>query len=217
MDQTIAAGWYEDKKNVDEMVHWNKGKLKKWEETVTGSFFQNGKVLDIGCGMGREAYALHDKGFSVTGIDNSREVIRQVTRFSKENGYDLPFLYYDGQVLPFEAASFDTVIIWAQTFGLLYGDDYKNSFLRECYRVLKTGGILSFSGHDYQYIIENYNKFARGRKFYPYDNSEIYWEMFLPEELSAFAQYAGFTVLTYERGEIYTPKDGYVLHCLCKK
>jgi hypothetical protein len=27
----IVRQWYEDKKNVDEMVHWNKGKLKKWE------------------------------------------------------------------------------------------------------------------------------------------------------------------------------------------
>lgn len=217
MNQIIVSDWYEDKKNIDEMARWTKGKLKKWEETDTCSFQQNGKVLDVGCGMGREAFALTDKGFSVVGIDISKEVIRQVARLSEENGYDIPFYHYDGKVLPFDDHSFDTVIIWAQTFGLLYGDDYKSSFLRECYRVLKNGGILSFSGHDYRYIVENYKQYTKARQFYPYPNSDIYWEMFLQEDLSEFAQIAGFAVLACERGEIYKPEDGVVLHCVCCK
>ncbi len=40
-----------------------------------------------------------------------------------------------------------------QTFGLMYGDEYKHSFLTECKRVLKDGGLISFSGHDYNFEI----------------------------------------------------------------
>lgn len=217
MSQKIVSDWYEDQKNVDEMVHWDKGKLKKWEECVAQSFPENARILDVGCGMGREAFALTDKGFSVVGIDISLVVIKEVTHWSKKKGYDIPFLCYDGKKLPFDDCSFDVVIIWAQTFGLLYGDEYKADFLQECFRVLKAGGILSYSGHDHQYILENYKQYLQERKFYPYADSEIYWECFRPKELSAHARNLGFTVLACERGEIYKQEDGVILHCLCRK
>ena len=67
--------WYENKKNVDEMIHWNKGKLKKWEQAVVNYFPKEAKILDIGCGMGREAFALYEMGCSVGGIDISEDVI----------------------------------------------------------------------------------------------------------------------------------------------
>lgn len=166
----VVHQWYADKKNVDEMIHWNKGELKKWEQTVISYFPKKAKILDIGCGMGREAFALSDLGFSITGIDISEEVIRQVTQLSLKNDYNIPFLIYDGNTLPFDNESFDVVIIWAQTFGLLYGDTYKRSFLNECKRILKIGGLVSFSGHDYEYLAEHYKQCTNGRKFYPYVN-----------------------------------------------
>lgn len=216
-DLEIVREWYENETNVAEMVHWVNGKLKKWETAVAEKFPEKAKILDIGCGMGREAFALCGMGFTVTGIDISREVIEQVTQTAKTNNYPIDFLWYDGEKLPFEDGSFDVVIIWAQTFGLLYGDVYKSTFLKECRRVLKSGGILSFSGHDYDYLSENYKQFTDGKKFYPYAETKLYWELFLPGELRAFAENAGFTVSECARGEIYRPEDGVILHCLCNK
>lgn len=213
----IVREWYEDKKNVDEMLHWNMGKLKKWEQGVTEYFPENAKVLDVGCGMGREAFKLNNMGFSVIGIDISEEVINQVKELSIQNGYSIPFIVYDGHSLPFDDDAFDVVIIWAQTFGLMYGDTYKIGFLNECRRILKKDGLLSFSGHDYRYETKNYKQFLDGRKFYPYANSVIYWETFLPEELITYAESVGFMVMLCEQGEIYKPEDGVVLHCLCRK
>ena len=76
----------------------------------------------MGCGLGREAFALSDREFVVTGIDISHEVISRVTTLSSEKGYDITFKGYDGHKLTFENNSFDAVIIGAQTFGLLYGN-----------------------------------------------------------------------------------------------
>lgn len=213
----VVRQWYENKKNVNEMIHWNKGNLKKWEQSVVGFFPKEAKVLDIGCGMGREAFALSDMGFSVVGIDISEEVIKQVVQLALNNRYDIPFLVYDGHKLPFEDESFEVAIIWAQTFGLLFGDTYKTSFLEECRRVLKKGGVVSFSGHDSEYLAEFYKQYTIGRKFYPYSDAEIYWESFLLEELISYAENAGFSVVLCEQGEIYKPEDGVVLHCLAKK
>ena len=216
-EQSVVKSWYEDKTNVDEMQHWNVGKLKRWELDVAARFPQGARILDIGCGMGREAFALSDMGYFVTGIDISDEVIRQVTTCAGQNGYKIPFICYDGHSLPFEDNSFDVVIIWAQTFGLLYGDSYKNEFLRECRRVLTDGGLLSYSAHDFAYETEHYEKYLVGRKFYPYADTELYWETFLPDELKYFAEAAGFSVILCDIGEIYKPEDGTILHCLCKR
>ncbi len=92
----IVHKWYEDKENVDEMVYWNKGELKKWERAVADFFPREAKILDIGCGMGREAFALFDLGFSIIGIDISEEVIKQVTKLSLKNCYDIDFLVFNG-------------------------------------------------------------------------------------------------------------------------
>jgi ubiquinone/menaquinone biosynthesis C-methylase UbiE len=210
----IVRQWYEDKKNIDEMVNWQKGKLKKWEQEVAEVFPKEAKILDVGCGMGREAYVLTDMGFSVTGIDISKEVISQVTQLSKQNGYNIPFLIYDGHILPFDDNSFDVVVIWAQTFGIMYGDAYKASFLNECRRVLKKNGLLSFSGHDYRYEIEHYKQYTEGRKFYPYANSEIYWKHFYLRNLQVMQETQVFPLYSVKTGKYINLKTGrYCIAC----
>lgn len=213
----IVNEWYETKKNVDEMVHWEKPTLKKWESTVSKLFPQKAKILDVGCGLGREAFVLSDMDFTVTGIDISHEVLNQVKTLSSQKGYNITFDWYNGHVLPFENNSFDIIVIWAQTFGLLYDNGYKREFLSECKRVLKNGGLLSFSGHDYRFLLDNYINFMKDRRFYPYADTELYWETFETSELAKFAEDAGYTVLLCEKGEIYKPEDGTILHCLCRK
>jgi SAM-dependent methyltransferase len=51
------------------------------------NFFSNnptrGKLLDVGCGQGRDAIALARLGYEVTGIDNSAVGIQQMERIAK--------------------------------------------------------------------------------------------------------------------------------------
>ncbi len=212
----IVSQWYEEKKHVDEMLEWNPT-LKEWEQSVIRFFPEGAKILDIGCGLGREAFVLSDMGFDVTGVDISGEVIAKVTQLAAARGYTVPFIEYDGKKLPFPDESFDVVLVWAQTFGLLYGEDYKLECMAEWKRVLKKGGLVSFSAHDYRYLEEHHPDCLQGRKFYPYANAHIYWEAFEAPELIGFADRAGLEVILYEKGRIYKPEDGTVLHCLCRK
>ncbi|MFQ8584497.1 MAG: class I SAM-dependent methyltransferase [Holdemania massiliensis] len=127
--RSIVTEWYETKENVNQMEHLESSHLKKWVLTVAKLFPEKSKILDVGCGLGREAFVLSDMGFVVTGIDISHEVITRVTALSSEKGYDITFEWYDGHKLPFENNSFDAVIIWAQTFDLLYGNEYKHGVI----------------------------------------------------------------------------------------
>lgn len=52
-----------------------------------------GKLLDLGCGQGRDAIPLARLGYSVTGLDNSKVGIDQMLDRSKKEGLEI-----DGQV-----------------------------------------------------------------------------------------------------------------------
>ena len=56
-------------------------------------FPRKGKVLDLGCGQGRDAIPLARLGYSVTGIDNSRVGIDQMNEIGLKEKLNL-----DGQV-----------------------------------------------------------------------------------------------------------------------
>lgn len=213
----IVSDWYEKEEHIDEMKGWDKGKLKIWEQQVTDKFPPGAKILDIGSGMGREAFTLYRQGFEVVGLDISKYAVEKSNEEALKRDCEVKFYHYDGKHIPFKDEMFDIVIIWNQTFGLLYGDDYKENYIRECKRVLKQGGLISYSGHSLQYISEHYNGYLKGNKFYPYNEGNIYWETFTLEELEAYAKKVSFEILLSGRGEIYVPEDGTILHCLCKK
>lgn len=71
----LFSEWYETKKNVDEMVHWEKPKLKKWELAVTEFFPAEAKILDVGCGLGREAFVLSDMGIRLRELTFLRKLL----------------------------------------------------------------------------------------------------------------------------------------------
>src|SRR5438552_1546934 len=50
---------------------------ENWSPTEKRAIeFVKGKVLDVGCGAGRHSLYLQEKGFDVTGIDNSPDAIK---------------------------------------------------------------------------------------------------------------------------------------------
>lgn len=212
-----VKAWYETEENVHEMKSWADKGLKIWEERVSAQFPPCAHILDIGCGMGREAFALSRRGFALTGLDISEEAIHQAAELAGEKGYSIPFYVYDGHHFPFADGAFDVVLIWAQTLGLLYGNTYKEEIFSECRRVLAADGLLSFSGHDADFLMGNYHEYVEDGRFYPYRDHTVYWETFRAETMTALAEKSGFTVLSCEKGEIRRPEDGTVLTCLCKK
>ena len=98
------------------------------------------RVLDVGCGPGRHAHALAERGVDVVGVDLSTEFVA-LAKSSAPAG--AAFVRGDARHLPV-APAFDAVISLCQGgFGLLGDDD--GVALREMARALAPHGVLAFT------------------------------------------------------------------------
>lgn len=115
-------------------AHWEKGHLSQVKKFI--KYLKKGaKILEIGCGSGRDSIFLAKKGFDVVGIDISAEAIKKAK--AKSKGYsNLSLIRGRAEHLPFKTSSFDAVYsIWTLQFCPL------KQAAKEIYRVLKKGGI----------------------------------------------------------------------------
>lgn len=95
------------------------------------------KILDIGSGTGHQVKMLHDKGYSVEGIDQSKSMIQKSKTL------------YPGLVIK-QADALDSMIYPGGSFthiNALYFTIYymknKRAFFENCYKWLKPGGYLN--------------------------------------------------------------------------
>ena len=103
-------------------------------------------VLDLGCGTGRHAVALAEKGYQIVGIDLSEGMLRQAQYAARERAVSLHLIQADAT--RFSTASwFDAAICLCEgAFGLLNiqddPDTHDRRILENLYASLKPGGQL---------------------------------------------------------------------------
>jgi ubiquinone/menaquinone biosynthesis C-methylase UbiE len=104
----------------------------------------DGRVLDVGCGIGTHSIWLARQGLPVVGVDVSEAAIRQAEHRARTAGVTVEWLVADGKNLPFGDASFDAIF----DRGTYHHQDAdKERYVREVMRVLKPGGrylLLAF-------------------------------------------------------------------------
>lgn len=103
-----------------------------------------GKILEIGCGNGRDSFFFAYHGFSVTGIDISQRAIaickKNKTAFIKKRiikKSQIKFLVADTEKLLFKEKSF----IGVYSIGVLHNTNLEKS-LKELARVIKNNGLI---------------------------------------------------------------------------
>lgn len=118
--------------------------INEIENKLQGLISERGKnlsVLDVGCGAGFFEILLGNRGFIVTGIDLTLEMVvkaNEMIKRSSRNPDNTKALQMDAEKLDFGDETFDVVISRNLTWNLPHPVDA----YREWLRVLKKGGIL---------------------------------------------------------------------------
>lgn len=125
--------------------------------------FENvGKVLDAGCGIGRNSVYLAQKGCEVHAVDFSETALTKVEDLAMKAGVKEKITTYNcllTEPFPFRESSFDLVLD-SYVFCHFTNNQFKENYRKELYRMAKLGGIVfssvfSFDDEYYKEIIEN--------------------------------------------------------------
>ena len=99
------------------------------------------RVIDIGCGHGRYAIALAERGLDVIGFDFSVALLDRARKFATELRAPVHWTRGDMRQLPFRSECAGGAILM-DAFGFFETDEEHDDALREAARVLTPGGRL---------------------------------------------------------------------------
>jgi SAM-dependent methyltransferase len=123
--------------------------LRRWEEALLASVMpEPGTVLVVGCGSGREAFALEDRGWTVTAVDVTPALLEVALGEARARDSEVRFELVDGVDLPLQDDAVDAVTLWSQVLNNVPTRAGRAVLMREAHRVLTPGGVVSFSVHD---------------------------------------------------------------------
>ncbi|WP_330241975.1 class I SAM-dependent methyltransferase [Streptomyces sp. NBC_00525] len=110
----------------------------RWTEDRLRGHGCGARVLDIGCGTGRDAAHLHAAGRTVTGADLSDAMLRYAARHHPGPRY----VHADLRRFDLGAGNFDAVVCLDSALLYCRTDAELDSCLASCHRALAPGGLL---------------------------------------------------------------------------
>jgi len=142
----MTGRWYEEyfEKTGEEydkepFTRGTKGEVDFIEKEL--EYDRSKRILDVGCGTGRHSLELARRGYTVVGIDISRNFLERARCQAKEEGLEkVTFLERDARDLGFDG-EFDAVLsICEGAFSLMETDKMNYRILEGIWEALREGG-----------------------------------------------------------------------------
>ena len=134
-----------------------------FDQLLKGRIESGDRILDAGCGSGRNAHYLLREGFDVYGVDENPRAVQE---------FDGPARQASLDALPFEDAYFD-VVICSAVLHFARDDAHFEGMVSELFRVLRPGGLF-FARLASSAGIESQVRWLNGRRASLPDGSECY-------------------------------------------
>ena len=146
-----------------------------FDQLMKGRISATDRVLDAGCGSGRNAYYLLTQDVDVYAVDANPAAVAGVRELAIELGRPADPAHF--RVEPLEALTFDSgsfdVVICSAVLHFARDDDHFEAMMRELWRVLRPGGLF-FARLASSIGMESQVRQIAGRRFALPDGSERY-------------------------------------------
>jgi len=160
-----------------------------FDQILRGNILPGMRVLDAGCGYGRNLVYLLRTGCEVFAIDQDEEAVEHVSRLSASLQTGLPaenFQVGSIERMPFPEGIAD-VVLCNSVLHFARDESHFRAMLKELWRVLKPGGMIfcrlgSRIGMDFQRIRGNIFLIPDGSKWFLVDEEML---LGLTEEMNA--------------------------------
>ena len=127
------AARYGDSDPYASCFSYSRARLDRWLERFLPGLGDGARLLDIGCGTGHQMAALRARGFEVTGVDGSAEMLAH----ARANNPEAELYEADVARLPLPDESFD-IVLCVEVLRYLESPELA---VAEMARVLRPGGV----------------------------------------------------------------------------
>jgi D-alanine-D-alanine ligase len=115
------------------------------------------RILDLCGGQGRHALELAQRGYEqLTVLDYNMFLMQRGRTAAGTSGLPVRFCRGDARLLPFRTASFDVVLLMANSFGYFSDAADDRRVLAEVARILTPGGRFLLDLTDYDYARQHF-------------------------------------------------------------
>lgn len=151
-----------------------------FDQLLRGNISRGMRVLDAGCGSGRNLVYLLREGFEVFGVDRDPDQILRVRQLAASLRTDLPaenFRAAPIERMPF-ADSFAELVICSAVLHFAKDETHFRNMLSELWRVLRPGGTLfarlgSRIGMDFQPVRTGIFRTGDGSEWFLVDQKKL--------------------------------------------
>ena len=151
-----------------------------FDQILRGNITSEMRVLDAGCGYGRNLVHLLREGCEIFALDASREGVEHVRQLSASLGTGLPAENFQVgliEQMPFPDA-FADVVICNSVLHFARDDEHFRMMLSELWRVLRPGGMLfcrlgSRIGMDFEWVRGNIYIIGDGSEWFLVDEEML--------------------------------------------
>lgn len=146
-----------------------------FDQLLKGRISASDRILDAGCGSGRNVHYLLREGFDVYGVDENPRAVAALRELADELGHPVDDAHARTaslDALPFANHAFD-VVICSAVLHFARDDAHFEAMVQELFRVLRAGGMF-FARLASSAGIEAEIRCQRGRRALLPDGSERY-------------------------------------------
>ena len=104
---------------------------------------REGKICECACGTGSLTIPLYRRGFQMTGVDVSQEMLWQAAQKTRKQGIAIPYVRQDMRALNLHRPM-DAVLATCDGVNYLLTEEDLLSFFRAAHRAIRPGGAFLF-------------------------------------------------------------------------